>query len=84
LVKNLGKSVALRHVRAFIEVAEQGSFTAAANDLAISQPALTTTINQLEDLFEVQLFIRTTRRVELTTVGSYYWGKLPADCTKHR
>jgi len=69
LVKNLGKSVALRHVRAFVEVAEQGSFTAAANILAISQPALTTTINQLEDLLEVQLFIRTTRRVELTTVG---------------
>jgi len=72
LVKNLGKSVALRHVRAFIEVAEQGSFTAAANDLAISQPALTTTINQLEDLFEVQLFIRTTRRVELTTIGANF------------
>ena len=67
--KNLGKSVALRHVRAFVEVAEQGSFTAAADILAISQPALTTTINQLEDLLETPLFIRTTRSVELTDIA---------------
>ncbi len=67
--KNLGKSIALRHIRAFVEVAEQSSFTAAADILAISQPALTTTINQLEDLLETPLFIRTTRSVELTEIA---------------
>ncbi len=75
MVANLSKSISLRHIRAFIEVAEQGRFTAAANILAISQPALTTTINQLEDLLEVQLFLRTTRRVELTDIGKDF---LPA------
>ena len=70
MVKNLGRSVSLRHVRAFVEVGEQGSFTGAADRLAISQPALTTTINQLEDLLGARLFIRTTRRVELTDVGN--------------
>ncbi len=69
MVKNLGRSVSIRHVRAFIEIGEQGSFTTAADKLAISQPALTTTISQLEDLLGVTLFIRTTRRVELTNVG---------------
>ncbi len=67
--KNLGKSVTLRHVRAFVEVADQSSFTAAADILAISQPALTTTINQLENLFERSLFIRTTRSVKLTDIA---------------
>ena len=73
--KNLAKSVAMRHICAFIEVAKQGNFTVAADILAISQPALTNTINQLEDLLEVPLFIRTTRRVELTDIGKDF---LPA------
>ena len=71
-MKNLGRSVSLRHVRAFVEVGELGSFTAAADTLAISQPALTTTINQLERLLGVTLFMRTTRRVELTDVGNEF------------
>lgn len=62
----------MRHVRAFLEVAEQGSFVAAADRLAISQPALTTTIIQMEDLLGVALFIRTTRRVELTMIGAEF------------
>lgn len=60
----------MRHVRAFLEVGEQCSFTAAADRLAISQSALTTTINQMENLLGVALFIRTTRRVELTKIGA--------------
>ena len=70
MVKNLGRSISLRHVRAFLEVGELGSFTAAADRLAISQPALTTTINQMEDLLGVALLKRTTRRVELTDIGA--------------
>lgn len=59
----------LRHVRAFVEVAHQGSFSRAAEKLFVSQPALTITINNLEELVGVSLFKRTTRRVELTTDG---------------
>ncbi|MCP4980013.1 MAG: LysR family transcriptional regulator [Gammaproteobacteria bacterium] len=62
-------SLTLRHVRAFVEVAHQGSFRRAAEKLFVSQPALTITINQLEDLVGVSLFNRTTRRVNLTTDG---------------
>lgn len=60
----------MNHVRAFLEVGEQCSFTAAADRLAISQSALTTRINQMESLLGVALFIRTTRRVELTKIGA--------------
>ncbi len=62
-------SLTLRHVRAFVEVAHQGSFRRAAEKLFVSQPALTITINQLEDQVGVSLFNRTTRRVNLTTDG---------------
>jgi len=65
-------SLALRHVRAFVEVARQGSFTRAAEKLLLSQPALTITINQLEDLTGVSLFNRTTRRVNLTADGENF------------
>ncbi|MCP4386895.1 MAG: LysR family transcriptional regulator [Gammaproteobacteria bacterium] len=62
-------SLTLRHVRAFVEVAHQGSFRRAAEKLFVSQPALTITINQLEELVGIRLFMRTTRQVNLTTDG---------------
>ena len=62
-------SLSLRHLRAFVEVARQGSFRRAAEKLHLSQPALTITVNQLEELVGVSLFNRTTRRVDLTIDG---------------
>ncbi|MCP4188378.1 MAG: LysR family transcriptional regulator [Gammaproteobacteria bacterium] len=62
-------SLTLRHIRAFVEVAHQGSFRRAAEKLFVSQPALTITINQLEGLVGVSLFHRTTRQVNLTVDG---------------
>ena len=62
-------SLTLRHIRAFVEIAHQGSFRRASEKLFVSQPALTITINQLEDLVGVSLFHRTTRKVNLTTDG---------------
>jgi len=62
-------SLSLRHVRAFVEVARQGSFRRAAEKLFVSQPALTITINQLEELVGVSLLNRTTRRVNLSIDG---------------
>ncbi len=62
-------SLNLRHLRAFVEVAHQGSFRRAAEKLHLSQPALTITINQLEELVGVSLLNRTTRRVNLSIDG---------------
>lgn len=62
--------VELRQLRYFVEIAEQGSFTKAAETLAIAQPALTTQIQKLEAEFSAQLFVRTTRGVVLTPVGA--------------
>jgi len=62
-------SLTLRHIRAFVEVAHQASFRRAAEKLFVSQPALTITISQLEELVGVSLLHRTTRRVNLTIDG---------------
>jgi DNA-binding transcriptional LysR family regulator len=56
-------------------VAELGVFQDAAQQLNISQSALTRRIQKLEEMLGVMLLNRTTRRVELTTVGRSFLPK---------
>ncbi|WP_433556746.1 LysR family transcriptional regulator [Pseudonocardia xinjiangensis] len=64
--------VELRHLRAFAAVARQRSFTRAAEQLLITQPALTRTVQQLEAALQVRLLDRTSRRFELTEAGQEF------------
>jgi LysR family transcriptional regulator, carnitine catabolism transcriptional activator len=59
----------LRHIHAFLAVARCGSFTRAAAELRVSQPALTVQVRQLEAQLGVSLFDRNKRRVALTQAG---------------
>ncbi len=59
----------VRQLRYFIGVAERLSFSGAALDLHISQPALSEAIRKLEDELGVRLLERSTRRVALTPAG---------------
>jgi DNA-binding transcriptional LysR family regulator len=59
----------LRHIRAFLAVAAQGTFTRAASVLGMSQPTLTVQIRQLETALGVRLFDRNNRKVSLTAAG---------------
>ncbi len=56
-------------LRYFLQVAERGNFTRAAKDLAISQPALSRSIQKLEQELGQPVFERKTRSVSLTDTG---------------
>lgn len=63
---------AFRQLRAFVAVAECGSFTRAAEQLHLSQPALSASIRKLESLLGLSLFARDTRCVTLTLAGRHF------------
>jgi DNA-binding transcriptional LysR family regulator len=62
-------NVSLRQLRAFVAVAENGGFSRAADLLALTQPAVSRNVTELELALGVQLLHRTTREVELTEAG---------------
>ncbi len=59
----------IRDLRYFVAVAEELSFTRAAEKLFVSQPALSKQIRGLEHSLRASLFVRDTRRVQLTAAG---------------
>jgi len=60
------RQISLRHLRAFVAVAETGSFTVAASRVFQTQSSLTGAIQQFESALGMKLFDRTTRRVVMT------------------
>ena len=68
----MNQNITLRQLRAFLAVAEHGSFTKAAAVLNITQSALTTAVKNLETEVGLRLFDRTTRQVEPTAYGRQF------------
>jgi len=61
----------IKKLRHFVILAEEQNFSEAAQKLAITQSALSRSIQSLETSLNVQLFGRTSRMVELTAYGAH-------------
>lgn len=59
----------IQDLRAFLAVADNGSFSRAADVLALTQPAVSKRIARLEDGLDTALFDRIGRRAHLTAAG---------------
>ena len=73
----------LRHLRAFVAVAETGRFTRAAERLGLAQSSVSESVGVLEKTLDLRLFDRHTRALRLTEAGAELLPRvlrLVADC----
>lgn len=64
--------IRLRHLHTFVAVAQQGTLGRAAETLNLSQPALSKTLNELEQLTGTRLFERGRLGAQLTLVSEQF------------
>ena len=64
--------ISFRQLQAFVLIAEQRSFSRAAEQIHLSQPALSYSLRKLEEALGLSLFARNTRSVELTEAGTRF------------
>lgn len=70
-----GALVDTQHLQAFVAIAQSGSFSAAADRLHLTQPAVSKRIALLEDQVKAKLFDRVGRQVVLTQAGNLLLNK---------
>jgi DNA-binding transcriptional LysR family regulator len=63
----------LRHLRYFVAIAKEASFTSAARRVHVTQQALSSQIRQFEDVVGVRLFDRNNDGVSLTPAGEVFF-----------
>ncbi|EZP63085.1 LysR family transcriptional regulator [Pseudomonas sp. RIT357] len=65
--------ISTRQLRYFVEIADSGSFSAAAERLFVAQSALSRQIKELEKQLQTPLFERTARQPRLTAAGEAFY-----------
>ncbi|RXG85309.1 LysR family transcriptional regulator [Bradyrhizobium zhanjiangense] len=65
-------------MRIFVRVVEAGSFSRAASDLSLTQPAVTKHVAAIERALNVQLLNRNTRGIHVTEIGALYYERCKA------
>ena len=78
------KRLKLRHLHCFLEVARLGKIVLAADVLAVSQPALSKSIRELETLLGVKLFKRNKRGMELSRYGEIFHRRVSSSISELR
>jgi DNA-binding transcriptional LysR family regulator len=63
----------LTEIEVFIRAVDTGSFSAAARQLQLGQPAISKTIARLEERLEVKLMLRSAHGLVLTEAGQMFY-----------
>ena len=63
----------LAAMQTFVKVIETGSFSAAARQLRLGQPAISKTVAQLEERLGLPLVLRSSRRLSATEAGQIFY-----------
>ncbi len=66
----------LKQMKYFKEVVDAGSISEAARILHMSQPPLSMSMKKLEEELDVKLFVRGSRRIQLTEAGALYYKRV--------
>jgi LysR family pca operon transcriptional activator len=72
MAMSVDQRVKFRHLQCFLEIARQQSVVKAAAALSVTQPAVSKTIRELEELLGVALFERRGRGIALTRFGEVF------------
>ena len=59
----------IRQLIYFVQIAKSGTYSAAAKQLYVSQPALSKAVKHLEEELDAKLFVQVDKRSELTDAG---------------
>jgi LysR family transcriptional regulator, pca operon transcriptional activator len=65
-------AIKLRHIRAFLDIAASGNLSSVAAVQGVTQPALSRSLAELEDLLGAKLFLREKRRLVLSEQGALF------------
>jgi DNA-binding transcriptional LysR family regulator len=68
----MNRNLDLDLIRTFVTVADSGSMTVAANLLHMTQGAVSQQVKRLEDVLDCRLFVRKTRKLELSRQGEQF------------
>jgi len=79
---NWDQHLNIRHVRTFLEIARAESVSLAADRLRITQPAVSRSLKELEQILGVRLFDRVGRRLRLNEAGRVFQGHASASITE--
>ena len=69
-------SIGIKDMRAFYAIVEEGNISHAAQRLDIAQPALSRQMKRLEEILNVKLFERGSRRIRLTEAGRVFYTRV--------
>ncbi|MFV0386700.1 pca operon transcription factor PcaQ [Paracoccus sp. (in: a-proteobacteria)] len=70
----MDRRIKIRHLQALTEIVRQGSMKRAAERLFLTQPAISRTLAELEDIVGAELLIRNRAGVSLTPQGEFFHG----------